>query len=104
MNSLDEPYWYASMKQDSLLFKSLDSRLSLAVGMGLREQIFLLLNHHEIEQRLPHRGTESEEDVPKRLAQARVELEYADTLGVHDVIIVNDELEETYEEFVYRPA
>ena len=73
------------MQWDSLLFKSLDSKLSLAVGMGLREQSFLLLNHHEIEQRLRHRGTESEEDVRKRLAQAGVELDDADTPGVHDV-------------------
>lgn len=92
------------MKWDRLLLKSLDSRLSLAVGMGLREQSSLLLNHHEIEQRLQHHGTESEEDVRKRLAQARVELEYADTPGVHDVIIVTDELEKAYKEFVYGPA
>ncbi len=72
--------------------------------MELHEQSFLLLNPHEIEQRLWHRGTESEEDVRKRLAQTRIELEYADTPGVHDVIVVNDELEKAYKEFVYGPA
>ena len=88
------------MKWDSLLFKSLNSKLSLAVGIRLCEQSFLLLNHHEIEQRLRHHGTESEEDVRKRLARARVELDYAGTLGVHNMIIVNDELEKAYKDFV----
>lgn len=92
------------MQWDGLLFKSLDSKLSLAVGMGLREQSFLLLNHHEIEQRLRHRGTESEEDVRKRLAQARVELDDVDTPGVHDVFIVNDELEKADKDFEFGPA
>jgi ribose 1,5-bisphosphokinase PhnN len=57
-----------------------------------------------LETRLRSRGTEGEEDIQKRLAQARVELEYADT-GFHDKIIVNDDLETAYvefEEFVYK--
>lgn len=60
-----------------------------------------------LEARLRSRGTENEEDIQKRLAQAKVELEYADTPGVHDKIIVNDDLEKAYEEldeFVYGPA
>ncbi|KAF1836559.1 guanylate kinase [Decorospora gaudefroyi] len=58
-----------------------------------------------LEARLRSRGTEKEGDVQKRLAQARVELQYADTPGVHDRIIVNDDLERAYaelEEFVYE--
>ncbi|KAI1491955.1 guanylate kinase [Biscogniauxia mediterranea] len=60
----------------------------------------------ELERRLRGRGTESEEAVAKRLAQARLELEYADTPGVHDIIIVNDDIDAAYrqlEEFVYKP-
>ncbi|KAI1632438.1 guanylate kinase [Biscogniauxia mediterranea] len=60
----------------------------------------------ELERRLRGRGTESEEAVAKRLAQARLELDYADTPGVHDVVIVNDDLDAAYrqlEEFVYKP-
>jgi guanylate kinase len=60
-----------------------------------------------LEARLRSRGTENEEDIQKRLAQAKVELEYADTQGVSDKIIVNDDLEKAYEEldeFAYRPA
>jgi guanylate kinase len=61
----------------------------------------------ELEKRLRGRGTEAEEAVNKRLTQAKVELEYADTPGVHDIIIVNDDLEKATKElddFVYSPA
>jgi guanylate kinase len=51
-----------------------------------------------LETRLRNRGTEKEEDLQKRLAQAKVELEYADKPGVHDKIIVNDDLEKAYSE------
>lgn len=44
----------------------------------------------ELERRLRGRGTDKEEDVLKRLAQAKVELEFAKTPGVHDKTIVND--------------
>ncbi|PKY09075.1 guanylate kinase [Aspergillus campestris IBT 28561] len=56
-----------------------------------------------LEARLRGRGTEREEDIRKRLAQARRELEYAEQ-GVHDRVIVNDDLDRAYkelEEFVF---
>lgn len=59
-----------------------------------------------LEKRLRGRGTEDEDAVTKRLEQARIELEYADTPGVHDIIIVNDDLEKAYkelEDYVYKP-
>ena len=58
-----------------------------------------------LEQRLRGRGTESESSVQKRLAQAKKELEYARTPGVHDKTIVNDDLEAAYqqlEDWVYK--
>ncbi|KAI8625793.1 guanylate kinase [Xylariaceae sp. FL1651] len=58
-----------------------------------------------LEQRLRGRGTEDENSVTNRLNQAKLELEYADTPGVHDIIIVNDDLEAAYkelEDFVYK--
>lgn len=57
-----------------------------------------------LEARLRARGTENEEDLQKRLAQAQVELEYADSQGSYDKIIVNDSIETAYkelEEFVF---
>ncbi|PGH03843.1 guanylate kinase [Blastomyces parvus] len=49
-----------------------------------------------LEQRLRNRGTETEESLSSRLAQAKNELEYAKQPGAHDVVIVNDELETAY--------
>jgi len=43
-----------------------------------------------LEQRLRGRGTEDESSVQERLKQAKLELEYSKTQGVHDKIIVND--------------
>lgn len=60
----------------------------------------------ELEKRLRGRGTESEASILKRLEQATNELEYSKSPGVHDVIIVNDDLDTAYkalEEFVYKP-
>jgi guanylate kinase len=57
-----------------------------------------------LEKRLRGRGTEKEDSIQKRLRQAKLELEYSKTEGVHDKIIVNDDLEAAYEElraFVY---
>ena len=51
-----------------------------------------------LESRLRGRGTEKEESVQKRLAQAKLEMEYSKTKGVHDLIIVNDDLEKAYQE------
>ncbi|KAH9223788.1 P-loop containing nucleoside triphosphate hydrolase protein [Leptodontidium sp. 2 PMI_412] len=58
-----------------------------------------------LESRLRNRGTEKEESIQKRLAQAKNELDYSKVEGVHDLIIVNDDLEEAYkklEEFVFK--
>jgi guanylate kinase len=58
-----------------------------------------------LEDRLRRRNTEKEEDIQKRLALAQAELDYADTPDVHDIIIVNDNLEDAYREleaFVYK--
>ena len=59
-----------------------------------------------LESRLRGRGTESEENIQKRLAQAKHELDFSETPGVHDKIIVNADLEAAYKEFenfVYKP-
>ena len=51
-----------------------------------------------LEARLRGRGTEKEESIQKRLQQAKLEMEYSKTEGVHDVVIVNDDLEMAYKE------
>ncbi|KAJ6131020.1 hypothetical protein N7523_001480 [Penicillium sp. IBT 18751x] len=52
----------------------------------------------ELERRLRGRGTETEDSLNKRLAQAKNELEYAKQPGAHDRIVVNDDLEKAYVE------
>merc|ERR1711939_826488 len=50
----------------------------------------------ELEDRLRGRGTETEEKIQKRLANAAGEMAYAEKEGFYDQIIVNDELEAAY--------
>ena len=50
-----------------------------------------------LEARLRSRGTETEESLNKRLGAAADEMEYGETEGNFDTIIVNDDLETAYE-------
>ncbi|KAF7845679.1 hypothetical protein BT93_L1276 [Corymbia citriodora subsp. variegata] len=52
-----------------------------------------------LEKRLRGRGTDKEEAILQRLAQAEKEIEFSKTPGVHDQIIVNDDLEKAWQEF-----
>ncbi|KAK4575253.1 guanylate kinase [Recurvomyces mirabilis] len=52
-----------------------------------------------LEQRLRGRGTDKEEAIQERLKQAEKEIEFSKTEGVHDRVIVNDELERAWGEF-----
>ncbi|XP_029680600.1 guanylate kinase isoform X4 [Formica exsecta] len=51
----------------------------------------------ELERRLKARNTETEESLQRRLTIAKTELEYGETPGNFDIIIENDNLENTYE-------
>ena len=52
-----------------------------------------------LEQRLRGRATDKEEAIQQRLAQAKNEMEFAQTPGVHDQVIINDNLEKAWTEF-----
>lgn len=54
----------------------------------------------ELEKRLRGRGTEKEESIEKRLANAKAELEYGQTAGEFDKYLVNSDLDSTFEELV----
>lgn len=57
-----------------------------------------------LESRLRGRGTEKEESIQKRLAQAENEMAYSKTPNAHDLIIVNGDLEKAYndlENFIF---
>ncbi|KAK0721677.1 guanylate kinase [Lasiosphaeria miniovina] len=78
-----------------------------AIGFPARFVFIAPPSEEELERRLRGRGTDSEASILKRLAQAKVELEYSTTPGVHDKIIVNEDVETAYrelEEFVFSPA
>lgn len=51
----------------------------------------------DLEKRLKGRGTETEESVSKRLSAAKGEMDFAST-GVHDKVIINDDLDKAYSE------
>ncbi|AEO66507.1 5ab6f01e-a88a-42a9-be35-0c7130c08d5d [Thermothielavioides terrestris] len=75
-----------------------------ASGFPARYVFIAPPSEEELEKRLRGRGTETEASIQKRLDRAKVELEYAKVPGVHDKIIVNDDLETAYkelEEFVF---
>ncbi|XP_068637568.1 guanylate kinase 1-like isoform X2 [Aristolochia californica] len=50
----------------------------------------------ELEKRLRARGTETEEQIQKRLRNAKAELEQGKTSGLFDHLLVNDDLEACY--------
>jgi len=61
-----------------------------ATGFPARYVFIAPPSEEELEKRLRGRGTDKEESILKRLAQAKLELDFAKTPGVHDKIIVNN--------------
>jgi guanylate kinase len=52
-----------------------------------------------LEDRLRSRGTETEEAIQRRLHNAGIELKYKDIPNFWDSILINSDLDETYEKF-----
>ncbi|KAJ4300076.1 guanylate kinase [Collariella sp. IMI 366227] len=78
-----------------------------ASGFPARYVFIAPPSEEELERRLRSRGTEKEDSIQERLKQAKVELDYSKIEGVHDRIIVNEDLEKAYkelEEFVFAPT
>jgi len=58
-----------------------------------------------LEERLRGRGTESEENIQKRLDRSREEMAYGDGEGNFDLVLVNDDIDEAYKtlrDFIIR--
>lgn len=51
-----------------------------------------------LEERLRGRATDDEDSVRKRLEHADKEMAFAKEEGVHDKIVINDDLDRTYQE------
>lgn len=93
--------YYGTLRKsvDSLISQGKDAILKIEVqgAMNIRNKfpeaclVFILPPSWEtLEQRLRNRGTETEEKIRERTAQARTELDFARN---YDYLIVNDELE-----------
>lgn len=79
----------------------IDSQGVLAVKKTDLDARFLFIappSMEELERRLRARATDGEEAVLKRLEAAKGEMELSKQQGVHDKIIVNDDLEKAYKE------
>ncbi|MGL1934332.1 MAG: guanylate kinase [Fibrobacterales bacterium] len=56
-------------------------------------------NMDEMESRLRHRGTDSDEVIQLRLTNAREEIDFAETKGKYEHVLINDDLEKAVIEF-----
>ncbi len=100
--------YYGTLKRsvDELLGKGKDAVLKIEVEGALNIKkmfpeaclVFILPpSWEELERRLRERGTESEDVVVKRITQAKVEFEWADS---YDYLVVNDRLEDAVDDLL----
>ncbi|KAI5682922.1 hypothetical protein M9H77_04150 [Catharanthus roseus] len=77
----------------------IDVQGARSVRASTLEAIFIFVcppSFEELEKRLRARGTETEEQIQKRLRNAKAELEQGNSPGLFDHILVNDDLENCY--------
>lgn len=82
---------------------------SLVSVQGIRQMkttdlnpVYLFISPPDMEalrSRLRGRGSEDESTIQKRLGMCLKEIEYAKEANVHDIIIVNNDLDKAYESF-----
>ncbi|XP_057434412.1 guanylate kinase 2-like isoform X2 [Lotus japonicus] len=78
----------------------IDVQGARSVRASSLEAVFIFIcppSMEELEKRLRDRGTETEEQVLKRLRNAQTEIEQGKSSGIFDFILYNDKLEECYE-------
>jgi guanylate kinase len=85
-----------ALRTGEFLLFDLDVKGALALRRAYPEQTFLIYvappSIEELERRLRQRGTESEEQIRRRLERAAMELQFQDHF---DVVIRNEQLEQT---------
>ncbi len=86
----------AALRQGKVMIFDVDVKGALSLKKAYPEDTFLVFiappSLEELERRLRHRGTESEEQIRRRLERAALEMSYADQF---DAVIVNDDLPTT---------
>ncbi|EPS69773.1 hypothetical protein M569_04991 [Genlisea aurea] len=78
----------------------IDVQGARSVRRSSLEAVFIFVrppSFHELEKRLRSRGTETEEQIQKRLRNAEAELQQGNSPGLFDHILVNDDLEKCYQ-------
>ncbi|GFP87733.1 guanylate kinase 2 [Phtheirospermum japonicum] len=78
----------------------IDVQGARSVRASSLEAIFIFIcppSFDQLEKRLRARGTETEEQIQKRLRNAKAEIEQGNSPGLFDHILVNDSLETCYE-------
>ena len=78
----------------------IDVQGARSVRASSLEAIFIFIcppSMEELEKRLRERGTETEEQVLKRLRNAQAEIEQGKSSGIFDFVLYNDKLDECYE-------
>ncbi|KAL3623776.1 Guanylate kinase 2 [Castilleja foliolosa] len=78
----------------------IDVQGARSVRASSLEAIFIFIcppSFDQLEKRLRARGTETEEQIQKRLRNAKAEIEQGNSPGLFDHILVNDNLETCYE-------
>ncbi len=100
--------YYGTLKRsvDELLGKGKDAVLKIEVEGALNIKkmfpeaclVFILPpSWEELERRLRERGTETEDVIVKRITQAKVEFEWAES---YDYLVVNDKLEDAVDDLL----
>ena len=78
----------------------IDVQGARSVRANYLDAVFIFIcppSMRELEERLRARGTETEEQILKRLRNAEAEIEQGKSSGIFDYILYNDNLEECYE-------
>ncbi|XP_076888140.1 guanylate kinase 2-like [Bidens hawaiensis] len=79
----------------------IDVQGARSVRASSLEAVFILVrppSFEELENRLRARGTETEEQIQKRLRNAKAEMEQGNSPGLFDHILVNDDIEVCYDQ------
>ncbi len=86
----------AALRQGKVMIFDVDVKGALSLKKAYPNDTFLVFiappSLDELERRLRHRGTESEDQIRRRLDRAALEMSYADQF---DAVIVNDDLPTT---------